>query len=198
MPIVYCGLDRCVHNADFICRAEQIDLSAEHYCGGGCDMGWEYEEEEEKREEQGPDGETDTSRDDADDLSRYLDRNGYTGEQGFLTDLAMELSERPAGHAQWVRYAWPPMTAKASVRKPGAVDGWVLCSEKMPEGHIRCLVTAWACEKDGTALKVLPYFVWWDGERWADDHGLECPFEVIAWQRVRLPEPYKGGVCEKT
>ena len=47
MPIVSCDLDRCRYNHAGECTAEEIYLSADHICDGGCDDGWNIEEESE-------------------------------------------------------------------------------------------------------------------------------------------------------
>ena len=48
MPIVSCDLDRCRYNHVGTCTAEEIYLSADHICDGGCDDGWDIEEESEE------------------------------------------------------------------------------------------------------------------------------------------------------
>lgn len=69
---------------------------------------------------------------------------------------------------------------------------WIPCSERLPEEPFGCLVTVW--DTDPVTMdefeNILPYFVGWDGERWNDGDGLQCPFEVIAW--MPLPKPYEG------
>ena len=69
---------------------------------------------------------------------------------------------------------------------------WIPCSERMPEQPYGCLVTVEDEEPmTGRMFEtILPYFVGWDGERWNDSEGEQCPFEVIAW--MPLPEPYKA------
>lgn len=70
---------------------------------------------------------------------------------------------------------------------------WIPVSERMPEEPYGCLVTV-EDEEPMTGQwfeTILPYFVGWDGERWNDADGEQCPFEVIAW--IPLPEePYKA------
>lgn len=46
MPIVSCDLDRCRYNHVGTCTAEEIYLSADHICDGGCDDGWIIAEED--------------------------------------------------------------------------------------------------------------------------------------------------------
>ena len=70
-------------------------------------------------------------------------------------------------------------------------NGWIPCSERLPEEAFGCLVTVMDCEPSTqTDLEnILPYFVGYDGETWNDADGKEIPFEVIAW--MPLPQPYK-------
>ena len=70
-------------------------------------------------------------------------------------------------------------------------NGWIPCSERLPEEPFGCLVTVIDCEPSTQTdfENILPYFVGYDGERWNDEDGNEIPFEVIAWQP--LPEPFK-------
>ena len=68
-------------------------------------------------------------------------------------------------------------------------DGWIPCSERLPEEPFGCLVTVIDCEPvtQTDFENILPYFVGYDGESWNDEDGNEIPFEVIAWQRLPLP-----------
>lgn len=70
-------------------------------------------------------------------------------------------------------------------------NGWIPCSERLPEEPFGCLVTVIDCEPvtQTDFENILPYFVGYDGESWNDEDGNEIPFEVIAWKP--LPEPYK-------
>ena len=70
-------------------------------------------------------------------------------------------------------------------------DGWIPCSERLPEEPFGCLVTVIDCEPvtQTDFENILPYFVGYDGESWNDEDGNEIPFEVIAWQP--LQEPFK-------
>ena len=45
MPKVICNVERCKNNQDGECKAEEIYLSDDHFCTGGCDDGWEMEKE---------------------------------------------------------------------------------------------------------------------------------------------------------
>ena len=45
--VVTCGIDKCKHNDDGLCKAESIYLSEDHDCDGGCDDGWVFDEKEE-------------------------------------------------------------------------------------------------------------------------------------------------------
>ena len=70
-------------------------------------------------------------------------------------------------------------------------NGWIACSDLLPEEPFGCLVTIIDCEPvtQTDFENILPYFVGYDGESWNDEDGNEIPFEVIAW--MPLPEPYK-------
>lgn len=70
-------------------------------------------------------------------------------------------------------------------------NGWISCSERLPDEAFGCLVTVMDCEPSTqTDFKnILPYFVGYDSHSWNDADGNEIPFEVIAWQK--LPEPYQ-------
>lgn len=52
MAKVLCDLEKCKFckwedgTGEFVCQADIISLSSEHYCDGGCDEGWEIWEEE--------------------------------------------------------------------------------------------------------------------------------------------------------
>lgn len=71
--------------------------------------------------------------------------------------------------------------------------GWIPCEERLPEESYGCLVTVWDSTPTGEGddfENILPYFVGYDGKRWNDADGQQCPFEVIAW--MPLPEEYRG------
>ena len=70
-------------------------------------------------------------------------------------------------------------------------NGWVPCSERLPEEAFGCLVTVMDCNPSAQTEfeNILPYFVGYDGETWNDADGEEIPFEVIAWRK--LPTPYQ-------
>lgn len=69
-------------------------------------------------------------------------------------------------------------------------NGWIPCSERLPEEPFGCLVTVIDCEPvtQNEFENILPYFVGYDGHSWNDADGNEIPFEVIAWQP--LPKPF--------
>ena len=70
-------------------------------------------------------------------------------------------------------------------------NGWIPCSEQLPEEAFGCLVTVMDCNPSTQTEfeNILPYFVGYDGETWNDADGEEIPFEVIAWRK--LPTPYQ-------
>ena len=70
-------------------------------------------------------------------------------------------------------------------------NGWIPCSERLPDEAFGCLVTVMDCEPSTQTEfeNILPYFVGYDGETWNDADGEEIPFEVVAWQP--LPAPYQ-------
>ena len=70
-------------------------------------------------------------------------------------------------------------------------NGWIPCSERLPDEAFGCLVTVMDCNPSTQTEfeNILPYFVGYDGETWNDADGEEIQFEVIAWQPI--PEPYQ-------
>ena len=70
-------------------------------------------------------------------------------------------------------------------------NGWISCSERLPEEAFGCLVTVMDCNPSTQTdfENILPYFVGYDGDSWNDADGEEIPFEVIAWRK--LPTPYQ-------
>lgn len=70
-------------------------------------------------------------------------------------------------------------------------NGWIPCSERLPEEAFGCLVTVMDCEPSTQTEfeNILPYVVGYDGDGWNDADGERIPFEVIAWQP--LPQPYQ-------
>lgn len=69
---------------------------------------------------------------------------------------------------------------------------WIPVTERLPKQPYGCLVTIEDEEPmTGQMFEtILPYFVGWDGERWNDADGEQCPFEVIAWRP--LPNVYRN------
>lgn len=70
-------------------------------------------------------------------------------------------------------------------------NGWIPCSERLPEEAFGCLVTVMDCEPSTQTEfeNILPYVVGYNGDGWNDADGERIPFEVIAWQP--LPQPYQ-------
>ena len=70
-------------------------------------------------------------------------------------------------------------------------NGWIPCSERLPDEAFGCLVTVMDCNPSTQTEfeNILPYFVGYDGETWNDADGEEIPFEVVAWRK--LPTPYQ-------
>lgn len=65
-------------------------------------------------------------------------------------------------------------------------DGWIPCSEGLPEKDVNVLV----CD-DSDNLFVYSLTYYGDEYMWEDDYGYWIPSEVVtAW--MPLPEPYKG------
>ena len=73
-------------------------------------------------------------------------------------------------------------------------NGWIPCSERLPEESFGCLVTVMDCEPSTQTdfENILPYFVGYDGDSWNDADGEEIPFEVLAWRKLPLPYQPKG------
>lgn len=69
-------------------------------------------------------------------------------------------------------------------------NGWIPCSDRLPEEAFGCLVTVMDCKPvtQTDFENILPYHVGYDGETWNDADGNAIPFDVIAWQP--LPEPF--------
>lgn len=79
---------------------------------------------------------------------------------------------------------------QTEIDKSKEYNGWIPCSERLPDEAFGCLVTVMDCEPSTQTdfENILPYFVGYDGHSWNDADGNEIPFEVIAWQP--LPEKY--------
>lgn len=73
-------------------------------------------------------------------------------------------------------------------------NGWIPCSERLPEEAFGCLVTVMDCNPSTQTdfENILPYFVGYDGDSWNDADGEEIPFEVLAWRKLPLPYQPKG------
>lgn len=80
-----------------------------------------------------------------------------------------------------------------SVTPQTKIGRWIPVSERLPEQPYGCIVTVEDEEPmTGQWFEIiLPYHVGWDGERWNDSDGEQCPFEVIAW--MPLPNVYRNG-----
>lgn len=65
---------------------------------------------------------------------------------------------------------------------------WISVEDRLPEEAYGCLVVVDDTEPmtGRDFLNILPYFVGWDGDRWNDYEGEQCPFEVRYW--MPLPE----------
>ena len=50
MTEVNCDLSVCLLNKDGVCTAKTIWLDEEHFCCGGCDVGWVFPEDDEDDE----------------------------------------------------------------------------------------------------------------------------------------------------
>lgn len=54
MTRIRCNLEKCNHCQwdddlnSFVCDADEIELYEDHFCVGGCDIGWVFPEEEEE------------------------------------------------------------------------------------------------------------------------------------------------------
>ena len=104
--------------------------------------------------------------------------------QGLITDFKCE-SETMVDFCNTV--------IKALGQQKALEQRWIPVSERLPEQPYGCLVTI-EDEEPMTGEwfeTILPYFVGWDGERWNDADGEQCPFEVIAW--MPLPNVYRNG-----
>ena len=94
-----------------------------------------------------------------------------------LRNLAMAAQER---------FAKERRERTAVVRREDMSE-WINATERMPEEAYGCLVVVDDEEPVTGAqfLSILPYFVGWDGDRWNDYDGNQCPFEVRYW--IPLP-----------
>lgn len=70
-------------------------------------------------------------------------------------------------------------------------NGWISCSDRLPEEAFGCLVTVIDCNPVTLTEfeNILPYVVCYDGDGWNDADGETIPFEVLAWKK--LPAPYQ-------
>lgn len=78
------------------------------------------------------------------------------------------------------------------IRKLQKRNDWIPCSERMPSEPFGCIVTVMDTEPMTQAEfpNLLPYFVGYDGKKWNDGDGEQCPFEVLAW--MPLPKRWEG------
>ena len=67
---------------------------------------------------------------------------------------------------------------------PTSSDGWIPCSERLPEKPKFC-EDSYLVQED---VVVTPYSAYWDGECWSETDGTVLS-GIIAWQQ--LPAPYK-------
>lgn len=114
----------------------------------------------------------------------YAELMGYHVEALNMAIKALEVADLDGYSSRLWKAAYERGKADAEQR-------WIPVSERLPEKPYGCLVTI-EDEEPMTGQwfeNILPYFVGWDGERWNDADGEQCPFEVIAW--MPLPEPYK-------
>lgn len=74
-------------------------------------------------------------------------------------------------------------------------DGWIPCSERLPEFGNRYLVTALWEGRGFNRYSVYDAVYGIDGI-WHTLNYLPAPYKVVAWQP--LPEPYKEEVCGKS
>ena len=94
-----------------------------------------------------------------------------------------------AANAEYVTYKNVVKTVKQTAEEYN--NGWIPCSERLPDEAYGCLVTVMDCEPSTQTEfeNILPYFVGYDGETWNDADGEKIPFEVLAWQPI--PQPYQ-------
>lgn len=107
-------------------------------------------------------------------------------------DMAIKALEAPPND-NWEGYSKRLWKSAYERGKADAEQRWIPVSERLPEQPYGCLVTI-EDEEPMTGQwfeNILPYFVGWDGERWNDADGEQCPFEVIAW--MPLPNVYRNG-----
>ena len=127
------------------------------------------------------------------DIDDWAEFWGFTREEyeEFL-DMAIKSPEIPPND-NWDGYSSRLWKSAYERGKADAERRWIPVTERLPEEPYGCLVTV-EDEEPMTGQwfeTILPYFVGWDGKRWNDADGEQCPFEVIAW--MPLPEePYKA------
>ena len=116
--------------------------------------------------------------------------------QEVFEKIIEKLEEQKSGLTEWAEdEAFKLATEKAIEIVKQEADqynnGWIPCSDRLPEEAFGCLVTVMDCEPSTQTEfeNILPYVVGYDGDGWNDIDGETIPFEVIAW--MELPSAYR-------
>lgn len=66
---------------------------------------------------------------------------------------------------------------------------WIKCSDKLPENTIKCYITMMHTESNIPFVTTITY----RDNKWIWDNGriLSDKFKVVAWQKIKYPQPYK-------